>query len=320
MIQPFIDPHHIFVNNRSRCCSKGILGMGIKPDAWWDVATDSKKNGTGLSFEIAKELRDKQSNSFAQTTFSDKVEDVMKANGDTNEAEWCSLIQNWYKAIDFYGFSLDERLFYMMNIRSFLLRFLKAGHFPPHGASIAQFEGILTNVDRRLQLYTMTKRKTYNQRAISSLDSETFFSGFQDYDQKETGVLRADDISTALGAAVFLYKQRLDPKRKFYMRTSQRVRVYPENQLESVSSIVESESDDEIKQDVEPNTRRIIEVRSHHFDLESRRTKNPKRKSGTISDFGKPARGAEGARAFHKFNEEKILPHRRFGIPDEDFI
>lgn len=45
------------------------------------------------------------------------------------------------------------------------------------------------------------------------------------------------------------------------MRTSQRFRVYPENQLESVSSIVESESDDENKQDVEPNTRTIIEVR-----------------------------------------------------------
>lgn len=49
--------------------------------------------------------------------------------------------------------------------------------------------------------------------------------------------------------------------RTLHMRTSQRFRVYPENQLESVSSIVESESDDENKQDVEPNTRRIIEVR-----------------------------------------------------------
>ena len=46
----------------------------------------------------------------------------------------------------------------------------------------------------------------------------------------------------------------------------------------------------------------------------------PKRKSGTISEFGKPARGAEGARTFHKFNEEKIMPHRRSGIMDEDLI
>ena len=37
-IQTIIDPHHIFVNNRGRCCSKGMIGMGIKLEAWWDVA------------------------------------------------------------------------------------------------------------------------------------------------------------------------------------------------------------------------------------------------------------------------------------------
>jgi len=54
--------------------------------------------------------------------------------------------------------------------------------------------------------------------------------------------------------------------------------------------------------------------------METRKTKNPKRKSATISEFGRPSKGAEGARSYHKFNEEKILPHRRFGIPDEDII
>lgn len=184
LIQPIIDPHHIFVNNRSRCCSKGMLGMGITPEAWWRVAKNSKENNTGLSWEIAKELRDRQSNSFAQTTFSEKVEKVMATNGDKNEANWCCLIRNWYSAIDDAGISVGTRLTEMLTIRSYLLSFLKAGHFPPCGSyisgmPIAQFEGILTNVDRRIQLYAMVKRKTYNQRAITSLDSETFFSGFQ---------------------------------------------------------------------------------------------------------------------------------------------
>lgn len=139
-----------------------------------------------MSFEIAKELRDNQSIRFAQTTFSDKVEVVMKANGDSNEAELCSLIRNWYKAIDCFGISLDERLLHMMNIRSFLLGFQNVGHFTPHGTYVyglplAQFEGILTNVGLRLYIYTMTKRKTYNQKDISSLDSETFFSSYIDF-------------------------------------------------------------------------------------------------------------------------------------------
>lgn len=66
-------------------------------------------------------------------------------------------------------------------------------HFPPPGAfvcdmPIAQFEGFLTNIDRRLQLYCMVRNETYNQRAISSLDSETFFSGFQVFTVFETSL------------------------------------------------------------------------------------------------------------------------------------
>lgn len=85
MIQQIIDIHHIFIIDRSRCWSQGILGMGDKPYTWRDVATE--KNGTGLSLEIAMEQQDKQSNKFTQTSFSDNVENEIQANGDTNEAE-----------------------------------------------------------------------------------------------------------------------------------------------------------------------------------------------------------------------------------------
>jgi hypothetical protein len=42
-----------------------------------------------------------------------------------------------------------------------------------------------------------------------------------------------------------------------------------------------------------------------------RLSNKPKRKSGIISSFGKLAKGAEGARAFQKTNEENIMSHRR---------
>lgn len=48
-----------------------------------------------------------------------------------------------------------------------------------------------------------------------------------------------------------------------------------------------------------------------------KKKENPKRKSGTISAFGLPSKGA-GVRSHHKNNEEKILPHRRFGFTDEE--
>lgn len=33
-VQFIIDPHHLFVNNRSRCCTYGMAGMGISQKAW----------------------------------------------------------------------------------------------------------------------------------------------------------------------------------------------------------------------------------------------------------------------------------------------
>ena len=184
VVQPIIDPHHLFVNNRVRCCSVGMEKMNIMPNAWWDVALDCRYNGTGLSMGIAKELRDRQSNMFAQTTFSEQVEMFMKRDGHDAEAEWCALIRNWYRAVDEGGLSINQRVLYMMKMRQKLLSYFRFGQFPPHSSSVAdlpitQFEGILGNIDRRLQLYAITSKCAYNQRAVSTLDSENIFGAFQ---------------------------------------------------------------------------------------------------------------------------------------------
>lgn len=62
--------------------------MGIAPEAWWRVAQESQENGTDLSWVLAKELKNRQNNVFAQTTFSSKVQAAMEANGDLHEANW----------------------------------------------------------------------------------------------------------------------------------------------------------------------------------------------------------------------------------------
>ena len=65
---------------------------------------------------------------------------------------------------------------------------------------------------------------------------------------------------------------------------------------------------------------KLIFFRSHNFDTVQRQSNKPKRKSGIISSFGKPAEGAEGAKAFHEANEEKIMSYRRCGLNDEDLL
>ena len=131
-----------------------------------------------------EKLRDRQNNSFAQTTFSRNVQTEMENLGFHQEAMWCGLICELYETVDSAALSIEARITHLMSIRTFLLQHLDVGHFPPPSFVVkdmpmCQFEGILTNIDRRLQLYSMIEAGSHNQRAISSLDSENFFSAFQ---------------------------------------------------------------------------------------------------------------------------------------------
>ena len=51
-------------------------------------------------FEIAKELRDRQSNAFAKTIFSEEVQNILQEMGCQSEATWCRLLRQWYSAVD----------------------------------------------------------------------------------------------------------------------------------------------------------------------------------------------------------------------------
>ena len=113
--------------------------------------------------------------------------------------------------------SVSQRVEYMMEILNHLLHSYRPGYFPPPGGDvaglpIAQLEGIMNNVDHRLQLYALAEKSTYNQRSTSSLDLETMFGTFQDIDPKGSDVLRADDIPMALGTAMCIFTHTLIPK------------------------------------------------------------------------------------------------------------
>jgi hypothetical protein len=73
------------------------------------------------------------------------------------------------------------------------------------------YEGLLTNIERKIQLFPFTKQGSYNVRAIGSLDIENFFGTFQDLDPRGTGVLTPSDIPTALSVAIELLDAKLNP-------------------------------------------------------------------------------------------------------------
>ena len=210
-----LDAHHLFVNSRALVCGRGIDARGITKQAWLDVA---KSKQTPLSVPMVMDLIDKQSNALAQTTYSLEVEQLMISLGYPQEATFCRYMRRWYEAEDEPSIPASERLQRRLDLRKFLLEGVNFFKFPPYGSHVrgvplVMFEGLLTNIDRRIQLHALVPGSSYNVRAPTSLDSENFFSEFQAMDPKGTGVLFADEIPKAMENASFLLNSRVNPDR-----------------------------------------------------------------------------------------------------------
>ena len=92
------------------------------------------------------------------------------------------------------------------------------------------FEGLMTNIDRRIQLFSFVRNQAYNVRALGSLEAENLFDEFQDLDPKGVGALRPDDIPIAISTACELLSVRMDAKKSLLMQTS-KAKVYPLHEL-----------------------------------------------------------------------------------------
>ena len=197
-----LDCHHLLTNARTKCCSSGIPSAGIEKCAWTKVAYE---DGC-ISRALVEDLVDKQNSAYAQKTFSAEVEASMRNLNYSTTADFCKLIREWYEAEDEPGLDAVERCRRRLNLREWLCSNIKIGTFPPPGSHVnsipvVMFEGLMTNIERRIQLFPFVKRGHFNVRALGSLESENFFGAFQDLDPKGSGVLRPDDVGAALSTA-----------------------------------------------------------------------------------------------------------------------
>ena len=98
------------------------------------------------------------------------------------------------------------------------------------GIPQVMFEGLMTNIDQHIQLFSFVRNQAYNVRALGSLEAENLFGEFQDLDPKGVGVLRPDDIPIAISTACELLSVKMDAKKSFFMQTS-KAKVYPLHEL-----------------------------------------------------------------------------------------
>ena len=122
------DLTHLMTNLRRVVCSRGT--DKLSPKAWLAVA---KSGRTALKRPMVEDLVDSQDIGFAQTTFSIEVQDVKKELSYTDEAAFCKLVRNWFRAGDEPGIPSTEHCHHRQQLRNYLLDGVDVGSFPPPG-------------------------------------------------------------------------------------------------------------------------------------------------------------------------------------------
>ena len=206
-----LDAHHLLVNLRVKVCKDGL--QGIRKKAWHEVAD---KNREVISKALVVDLVDKQNNGFAKRTFSAEVEDTMRGLDFKEEANFCRMVREWYEAEDAAGLSALERVERRLKLKSYLLKDVDFGVFPPPGMFIkgfskTMFEGFLQRIDTLIQLYTVVKSGSFNQRSVSSLANETFFGELSEIEPTRLGCPKAINIPRLMSTVTELQHYRSVP-------------------------------------------------------------------------------------------------------------
>lgn len=75
------------------------------------------------------------------------------------------------------------------------------------------YEALLTHIDRKLQIYNLVSRRSYNVRSLGTQEVEQFFSTVRDLDPSGLGTPKPDDLPEMMATASMLDNARMNPDR-----------------------------------------------------------------------------------------------------------
>ena len=212
-IEPrIIDPSHCLTNMRVHATTKWIFNCN--PEAFKAV---SKFNNDLLSAGLVHEpLLDKQSVSYAEQVFSEEVANTMVSLGFHKEAKLVNHIRNWFDACNKRGLSVEKRIEYLIDINKYFMQFYPVMRYPMscshiRGLPSTTFQAILHNSSLRITLYHLSKQKTYNQRAVSTLSVESFFSDLSALARSNSGIPLTANIPRYLAKVTQMNNIKHDP-------------------------------------------------------------------------------------------------------------
>ena len=291
-----LDFSHILTNIRTHLCKHGY--DNVSTDAFLRV---SEVNHDLLNRCLIEDILDKQKVAKAEKFFTEEVESVMIANGDTSAAKFIRMIRLWYEACDDRGLSFHTRLNNLQEAFDYIMEEFDALTFPPPTKSINQmplttYEAILQNISTRFLLYAL-RSQGYSQRAISTLDIESFFSDLTKLEFTGLGEPKAVDVPRLIKKAVFINDIKHDPNRGFELKTTSRS-TYPYHLMQ-------------------PSNQQITNtLQSKLFNVQD--SKRMRRKRKQFDQIAKPkcvTRGGTTLRTkYYKYDESLLDMQKRAGI------
>ena len=156
--------------------------------------------------------------SIALTQFCEFVELEMIKNDDIEVASLCNDIRSWWHAEDNPGISAQDRMRMRTPFRKRLLNCVDFSKFPPptmhiNGWPIQLWEALIVNIDAKILLYHVSRKKAYNVRAFSSMMGETFFSELTLYDRRGHGTVTTEEFGNFIQTSIEKLHMRLSPER-----------------------------------------------------------------------------------------------------------
>ena len=96
------------------------------------------------------------------------------------------------------------------------------------GMPVQTYEALLQNICTRIQLYDIAHNDTYNNRAISTLANESFFSDMGRMDKESRAYPKACNIPKIFGRVVTLNYFKHMPEKTWFLTTTHKG-TYPEH-------------------------------------------------------------------------------------------
>ena len=111
---------------------------------------------------------------------------------------------------------MDTRIEWSLNMDEYLSSFYEPNKYPMNithikGLPITTYQTLQHNVATRIQLYWLSRKKTYNQRAISTLAVESFFSDLASLATNNSGIPFSADIPHYLAKVIQMNSIKHDP-------------------------------------------------------------------------------------------------------------